>query len=197
MTKQKMAESKNHDSAALRRTEQWLEQWVIGQGLCPFAQHPWQQGRVELRLSVAKTQDALLADLDAALQSLAADPQVETLLLVHPEVLQEFYDYNDFLDLADALIQARDWEGEFQIASFHPDYQFADTSPDAVENYTNRSPYPLLHILREGSVSAAIAHHPDVDQIPQRNIALLQQLGLAQVQTLQSPPIEPEDQHGQ
>lgn len=172
--------------AVLQRTKLWLEEWVLGQGLCPFARHPWEQGRVRFELSSAHDAEALLVDLVAALQGLEDAPQVETLLLVHPQALLNFADYNDFLDLADALLQARGWEGVFQVASFHPDYQFADVAADAVENYTNRSPYPLLHLLREASVSAAIDHHPDVDAIPERNIAHLQGLGAAEVRRLQA-----------
>ena len=112
------------------------------------------------------------------------DESIETTLLIHPRVLQEFYHYNQFLNAADGLLVQMDLSGVFQIASFHPDYQFGGTQPDDVENFTNKSPYPLLHLIREDSLERAIAQYPDSDQIPERNITLLNSLGRNKVQTL-------------
>jgi hypothetical protein len=126
----------------------------------------------------------LLLDLHAELELSLGDDTIETTLLIHPYVLQDFYIYNDFLVLADALLEQMDLDGVFQIASFHPDYQFADTLPGDVENYTNRSPFPMLHILREASLSLAIDSHPDIDSIPQQNIRLMHEMGLERLKLL-------------
>lgn len=159
---------------------QWLQRAVIGLNLCPFARAPYTHGRVRMRVSRARDTDALLVDLAEELQTLhAADPAViETTLLIHPEVLEDFFEYNDFLDVADACLQELALDGELQIASFHPDYQFADTTANAIENCTNRSPYPILHLLRETSIERAVASMPDTGDIYRRNIETLRKLGL-------------------
>lgn len=162
-------------------TRHWLEKAVIGLDLCPFARPVHLQDRIRYVVSEAETPEALLADLAAELQALAAaDPEeVETTLLIHPRVLADFLDYNDFLDVADAALQEVGLAGEIQIASFHPRYQFAGTAPDDIENYTNRSPYPILHLLREASVERAVAAFPDASRIYEKNIETLRRLGHA------------------
>ena len=135
-------------------------------------------------LTRANTEDALLEALRAELELLEKNPLVETTLLVLPEVLQDFFDYNQFLNYAEALLVQMKLEGIYQIAGFHPDYQFAGTDPEDVENYTNRSPYPLLHLIREDSLERAIARHPDVSGIPVRNIALMKSMGLKRLREL-------------
>jgi uncharacterized protein len=167
------------DADVVAATQRWLERAVVGLNLCPFARAPLAQGRVRLRVSAATDAHALLDDLGAEAQRLmqvdAAD--VETTLLIHPHVFANFLDYNDFLDDVDALLAAFDLDGELQVAGFHPDYRFADSDADAIENATNRSPYPMLHLLREASIDAAIAAVPDTDAIYRRNIDTLQALG--------------------
>lgn len=160
-------------------TRHWLENLVIKSNLCPFASHPYQNGRVRLIVTDSARPEYLLEDLLHELRHLQATPveELETTLLIHPGTLENFHDYNDFLDLADALLEQEGFEGHIQIASFHPDYQFADTSEHDAENYTNRSPWPMLHLLREASLEKAIAAHNDVDHIPERNIALMQEMG--------------------
>lgn len=150
----------------------WLETVVIGERLCPFAAQPYRQGRVEFRVSEAKDDEALLMDLHGAASELLASPpeQIETTVLLLTRHLQAFEDYNDFLDLADALLLQQGWDGELQIASFHPNYRFADAPADDRSHWTNRAPWPLLHLLREESVEAALAQHPDPAAIPERNI---------------------------
>jgi hypothetical protein len=167
------------DAQIIRATRRWLERVVIGLNLCPFARAPFVQQRVRFRVSRAQDEDALLADLREELVALsAADPQIcETTLLIHPDVLADFLDYNDFLDDADEALRALGLEGELQIASFHPDYQFADAVENAVENYTNRSPYPILHLLREASIERALESIADPDEIYRRNIQTLRTLG--------------------
>ena len=167
------------DAAVVAATRRWVERAVIGLNLCPFARAPFVQQRVRFRVSHARSEDALLADLREELEALhAADPLIcETTLLIHPGVLADFLDYNDFLDAADATLLALGLEGELQVASFHPDYRFADAAEDAIENCTNRSPYPTLHLLREASIEHAVESVADTDDIYRRNVETLRRLG--------------------
>ena len=160
-------------------TRAWLEKAVIGLNLCPFAKSVHVGNQIRYAVSDARSPEALLADLARELQTLAAaDPtEVETTLLIHPRVLDDFLVYNDFLDIADAAVEELGLTGTIQVASFHPQYQFADTEPDAIENYSNRSPYPMLHLLREESVERAVAAFPDAERIPDRNIETLRRIG--------------------
>ena len=151
--------------------------------LCPFAASPIAQQKVRIAVSNTRDEHGLLGELQEEILKLAHDPSIETTLLVHPLALNDFLEYNDFLSITDALLRDMDAEGNFQIASFHPDYQFANTQRDDAENYTNRSPYPLLHILRESSLSQAIDTHPNVDDIPLQNIAKLNSLGTESLHT--------------
>ena len=160
-------------------TREWLEKAVIGLNLCPFAKAVHAGNQIRYAVSDAQTPEALLADLVRELQMLAAPDRtdVETTLLIHPRVLVDFVDYNDFLDIADAAVEELGFVGTIQVASFHPQYRFADTEPDAIENFSNRSPYPMLHLLREESVERAIAAFPDVARTPERNIETLRSIG--------------------
>ena len=160
-------------------TRAWLEKAVIGLNLCPFAEAVHVGNQIRYTVSDAQIPEALLNDLARELQTLAAaDPaEVETTLLIHPRVLGEFPDYNDFLDIAEAAVDELGLTGTIQVASFHPQYRFADTEPDAIENYSNRSPYPMLHLLREESVERAVAAFPDAGRIPDRNIEILRRIG--------------------
>lgn len=165
------------ESEVTNATRKWVEDVVVGYNLCPFAKRELVRNRVRFVVSDAATEDELLQALHAELQRLDDEPEIETTLLIHPRILQAFAPYNEFLDAADGLLAYLDMEGVYQIASFHPDYQFADTEPEAAENYTNRSPFPMLHLLREASLEAAIDSYPEVDDIPQRNIELMNKLG--------------------
>ena len=158
-------------------TRRWVEQAVIGLNLCPFAKREWVRDRVRIVVTHDTEEWALLATLHAELDFLEANPAVETTLIVHPDLLTDFFDYNQFLGDADALLNGLDLEGIYQIASFHPDYQFGGTDPDDAENYTNRSPFPMLHLLREASLEGAIARYPDVDSIPDNNMNLMNDKG--------------------
>ena len=168
-----------HDPIA--DTRRWLERAVIGLNLCPFAKAVHAKGQVRYVLSEATTPEALLEQLGEELRLLRDTPanQVDTTLIVHPGVLQDFLDYNDFLALADDLVAQLGLEGELQVASFHPQYQFAGSEPDDIANFTNRAPHPTLHLLREASVERAVAAYPDPDVIVDRNIATLRDLGRA------------------
>ena len=167
------------EDEVILRTRRWIEKAVIGLNLCPFAKAVYVKQQVRIVLSDATTEAALLAELGEELTLLKdTDPQrIDTTLIVHPQVLQSFPDYNDFLELADGLVAELDLEGVIQVASFHPDYQFADAEIDDVSNNTNRSPYPTLHLLREDSIDRAVAAYPDPSVLFERNIEVVEELG--------------------
>jgi hypothetical protein len=162
----------------------WVEDLVVGLNLCPFAGRELVRNRVRFVVTEAATEEQLLAALGTELSLLNDNAAVETTLLIHPDVLQDFFDYNQFLDTAERLLVQTELEGVYQIASFHPDYQFAGTAVGDAENFTNRSPYPMLHILREASLALSIAAYPDVEQIPVRNIEQMKSLGREKLQSL-------------
>lgn len=179
------------DSAAaankiIAATQTWLEKAVIGLNLCPFAKAVHAHYRIRYHVSHAQSTAALLQDLASELQTLhAADPnECETTLLIHPFVLRDFIEYSLFLPTAEATASKLGYGAEFQIASFHPQYQFNDAEGDAIENYTNRSPYPMLHLLRESSVARAVAAFPDAADIYEKNMDTLRRLGHAGWQRL-------------
>ena len=161
------------------QTRLWLERAVIGLNLCPFAKAVHTKGQVRYVLSTATEPEALLAELVDELKFLRdTDPaEVDTTLLIHPQVLTDFLDFNDFLDPADGALEALGLEGVLQIASFHPQFQFAGTDPDDLGNFSNRAPYPTLHLLREDSIDRAVMAFPEADAIYERNIETLEQLG--------------------
>jgi hypothetical protein len=164
---------------AIAVTQHWLEHAVIGLNLCPFAKAVQVKQQIRWVESTARDAHGLLDDLVHELQYLAAaDPEaVDTTLLIHPQALTDFLDYNEFLDIADAAVEKLGLGGVLQVASFHPQYQFEGTSPGDVENLSNRSPYPMLHLLREDSIARAVAAYPDTAVIYERNIETLRQLG--------------------
>ncbi len=174
------------DAEIIASTQRWLERAVIGLNLCPFAKAEHVHGRIRYVVSDAKSDDQLLSLLEQEIAYLiTTEPaRTETTLLIHPYVLGDFLDYNDFLTQADEALERADPDAHVQIASFHPHYQFAGTARDDIDNYTNRSPYPMLHLLREDSVERAVAAFPDASQIYERNIATLRQLGLAGWKTM-------------
>ena len=169
------------DAPFIDATRAWIERAVVGLNLCPFARAPLVKQRIRFAVSHARDTDTLLDDLCGELQSLAAvdADDGETTLLIHPHVLGDFLHYNDFLDVADAAVQTLRLEGVLQVASFHPQYQFAGSAPADIENFSNRSPYPTLHLLREASVERATAAMSDPDEIYRRNLVTLGALGLA------------------
>ena len=175
------------------RTRHWIETIVIGLNLCPFARRVFEGDKIRYTVSEAQDEVALLKDLERELRTLSDAPiaAIETTLLIHPNVLGDFLDYNDFLDPAERLIDDLGLTGIIQLASFHPDYQFADTNPDAAENYTNRSPYPMLHLLREESFDAITDDADELLEIPRRNVETLRALGraaiLAKLKSIECP----------
>lgn len=166
-------------AVVLAATQRWLERAVIGLNLCPFAKAVHARQQIHYIVSAATQPEQVLDDLDAALHMLAdADPErIDTTLLILPDVLADFADYNDFLLLADHLLASCRLRGILQIASFHPAFQFQDSAANDIENATNRSPYPMLHLLREASVAKAVAAFPDAASIYQRNQETMRRLG--------------------
>ena len=167
------------DAQVLAATRRWLERAVIGLNLCPFAKAVYVKEQVRFVVSDATTPEALLEQLAEELLLLRDTPpeQTDTTLLIHPQVLGDFLDFNDFLDNADAAVEALDLAGVLQVASFHPDYRFAGTADEDIGNYTNRAPYPTLHLIREASIDRAVEAFPDADVIVQRNLSTLEKLG--------------------
>jgi hypothetical protein len=191
MTDLEKLASLENDEEIILAVRQWVETFVVGMNLCPFAKRELVKNRVRFVTTAATTAEQLLQVLQTELELLNADPSVETTLLIHPAVLQDFYDFNDFLGCADILLLDMELEGIYQVASFHPDYQFGGTRSGDAENYTNRAPYPVLHLLREESLERVIADYPDVDDIPERNIELMNSLGQDKLQALLKSCLKP------
>lgn len=171
---------------AINKTKNWIEKMVINLNLCPFAKLPFQTDKIRYvvveETNLSKLVEVLMLEMRRLVVTNAKE--IETTLIIHPYLLIDFYDYNDFLAVADEVLHQELLEGIIQIASFHPQYQFADTSKDAVENYTNRSPYPMLHLLREASLEKVLEHYPNPELIPERNVTHLKHLGLDKIKLL-------------
>lgn len=167
----------------IERTRRWVADFIVGHNFCPFAGTPLQQNRIRFEYCEATDQESLMLALWQEATHLLDHPaeEVETSILVHPQVLTDFDEYLDFLGAAELLLEDREWEEEIQIASFHPDYLFEGVDPDDNSHYTNRSPYPMLHLLRQDSVSRAVDNHPDIESIPERNIEWLQKQKTAEI----------------
>ncbi len=158
--------------AVIAAVEKWLADVVVGLNLCPFARRPMRAGQVRFAVSAAETDEALMQELLAEMERLdsLSPAELETTLLVIPHHLQEFTDFNQFLDLAEWLVERHGYSGIYQLATFHPHYQFAGTAPGDAENLTNRAPYPILHLIREESIERVLANYPDPESIPEQNI---------------------------
>lgn len=174
-----MVDAQIKDAAVIAQTKLWLEKAVIGLNLCPFAKGVHIKDQIRYFVSHATTTEELIKDLMAELEVLAeVNPEkIDTTLLIHPFVMQDFLDYNDFLEVADATLEELDLDGILQVASFHPQYQFEDAAPDDIDNYTNRSPFPTLHLLREDSIDKAVEAFPEAEQIYEKNMQTLRALG--------------------
>ncbi len=167
------------DFPIIAATQAWIEKAVIGLNLCPFAKSVYVKQQIRYVVSAAQEVDALVTELESELLALqAADPaKIDTTLIIIPDALSDFLDYNDFLTVADNLLEDLELDGEIQIASFHPQYQFAGTTTNDIENYTNRSPYPILHLLREASIERAVDAFPEAEMIFEKNMETLRKLG--------------------
>ena len=167
------------DEEVLNQTRYWLEKAVIGLNLCPFAKAVYVKNQVRLVVSHARHADDLLEELDRELDLLVATPasEIDTTLLIHPTLFEDFLDFNDFLEVAEGVVDEHELEGVVQLASFHPRFQFDGTEPDDIGNYTNRAPFAMLHLLREESVARAVEAFPEAESIFEQNIATLEKLG--------------------
>lgn len=175
----------NHiEQEIIHHTRQWVSQVVIGMGFCPFAAKPFQEDRIRYVVLTDGSLQHLLERVIREAYHLDEHPDTETTLILLPDQYPDFLDYLDVLDLAEQLLIDQDYEGIYQIASFHPLYQFADTAPDDPANYTNRSPYPMLHLIREASITRVLEHYPDPESIPERNRALTREKGLVAMMAL-------------
>ena len=163
----------------LAATRHWLEKAVIGLNLCPFAKAVYVKNQVRLVVSRARHADDLLEELDRELDLLVATPaeEIDTTLLIHATLFEDFLDFNDFPEVADGVVEEHGLEGVIQLASFHPRFQFDGTEPDDISNYTNRAPFAMLHLLREDSVEKAVEAFPDAETIFEENIKTLEKLG--------------------
>lgn len=176
----------NNTENVLGITKAWLEAFVLGLNLCPFARHPYRTEKIRYVVFEGEDLEQLTETLVKELQYLdTTTPSVcETVLIILKDALADFQEYLDYLEMAEIVVEQMDFEGIFQVASFHPDYQFDETLPNDVENYTNRSPYPILHLLREDSVERAIEAFPEVGDIPTQNIETMKKLGIQTVKKM-------------
>jgi len=167
------------DEEVLKQTRHWLEKAVIGLNLCPFAKAVYVKNQVRLVVSHARHADDLLEELDRELDLLVATPpeELDTTLLIHPTLFDDFLDFNDFLEVAEGVLDEHELEGVVQLASFHPKFQFDGTEADDIGNYTNRAPFAMLHLLREASIDRAVEAFPQAEAIFEENIKTLKNLG--------------------
>lgn len=168
----------------IQQTLKWIQSMVIGLNLCPFAKHELDKNAVRIEVSTAKTFAAGIHDLLTEIEHLNTTPATGTTLLLFPSFLSDFSEYLDFVDHSNETLAQSGYQGIYQLATFHPQYQFHGTDSDDVSNYTNRSPYPMLHLLREEMLDRALAFYGPTEAIPENNIACLQRLGLAEVTRL-------------
>ena len=185
-----MSASPWRDDPVIAATRRWVDRAVIGLNLCPFAKGVQTKGQVHYAVSPATDGQELLDDLKSELHALhAADPaQRDTTLLIAPQVFADFLDFNNFLDRADRLLRKMRLGGDYQIASFHPQFLFADADADDMSHYTNRAPYPILHLLREASIDRAVEAFPDAALIFEKNMQTLRALGVEGWQALDVGP---------
>jgi len=181
-TDKRKGDSTPSQDAIKVETLRWLNEVVIGLNLCPFARKPASENRVRLVVSEAQDDDALLEDLAREMTLLDTTPvaELETTLVIIPQHLQDFFDYTQLLSWAQKMLKRNGWLGVYQLASFHPNYCFAGADLDYVENLTNRSPYPIVHIIREASLEKALAYFPDVERVPENNQRAMTELSAAQ-----------------
>lgn len=172
------------DQQITTATQAWLKSFVIEYNICPFAKRELERGSIRFSINSDTDIEQCLQHLMQECDLLDTEPGIETTLLVYANAFAEFDDYLDFVEIAEVLLAEQGYEGIYQLASFHPDYIFEGSEPDDAANYTNRSPYPMLHLLRESSIEQAVAAYPNPEAIPLRNIELTRKLGLANMQAL-------------
>lgn len=173
----------NRDNV-IKKTQTWLQGFIVKLNICPFAKREIEGGGLKIHVADTPLLPSALEELLMELLFLDTNPSVATTLLVFPALFKDFFQYLDFVEYAELLLQEQGYEGTYQLATFHPDYCFAGTDFDDVSNYTNRSPYPMLHILREEDVEKAIAYYGDTTKIPENNIATMNKLGLSNIKKI-------------
>ena len=171
----------NH-SLIIKQVQNWLFSVVIAYSICPFAKREFDRGSIHYEVIVSNELNQQLEQLILSCEQLDEHPEIETSLLIFPNLFSDFYDYLDFVDIANELIHKQGYEGIYQLATFHPEYCFDGSDENDASNYTNRSPYPMLHLLREASLEKVLASYPDPESIPERNIELTRGLGLTAMQ---------------
>lgn len=172
----------NSEQTIIQQTKNWVEEIVIGLDLCPFAAKPFQNNRIEYIVVGGDSTEKHLQQLADSFNLLDNNPDIETSLLIYAGAYQTFDDYLDWLDYANHLLDDLNYTGHYQLASFHPDYRFAGSMKNDAGNFTNRSPYPMLHLIREKSLEAAVKNFPDIEQVPKNNIKKLQEIGYTEMQ---------------
>lgn len=173
---------RDSEQTIILQTKNWVEEIVIGLNLCPFAAQPFQNNSIEYTVITGDSTEQHLQQLADNFSLLDNNPDIETSLLIYPDDYQNFDDYLDWLDYANYLLDDLNYSGHYQIASFHPDYRFAGSTKSDASNFTNRSPWPMLHLIRERSLETALASYPDIEQVPKNNIKKLQKIGYAAMQ---------------
>ncbi len=166
----------------IQKTKNWVEQIVIGLNLCPFAAQPFHNETIDYAVMTGDSIEQHLQQLADTFNRFDDDATLETSLLIYPEAYQAFNDYLDFLDYANRLLDDLQYTGYYQLASFHPDYRFEHSAENDASNFSNRSPFPMLHLIREESLEAAIANYPDIEQVPKNNIIKLREIGYPEMQ---------------
>ncbi len=165
------------EDSMIASVKHWLDKTIIGFNFCPFAKREFDAGKIHYEVVDDSNPEEQLHAIVNEFHRLDKHPEIETTLVILPLGLESYFGYLDFLDIANDLLTDEGYEGIYQLASFHPDYCFADVKQDDPSNYTNRSPLPVIHIIREQSLEKVIAHHPDPEGIPDRNIALAKETG--------------------
>jgi len=184
MDKQKIVTGSSNEDVILQQTINWIRSFIVAYNICPFAKHVVNNGTLKLQVSKATKTENALEDLMLNVAQLDTNTNIETSILIFPYLFVDFIDYLEFIDLSEALLFEQDYEGIYQLATFHPHYCFAGVLANDVSNFTNRSPYPMLHLLREDSVEQAIAFHGKTEEIPSENIATMHKLGLEKIKKI-------------
>jgi len=176
-----MIESKD---LCVKETIKWVRDFVIKLNLCPFAKHEMDKGSASIKASNAESLEEAMIAFMTEVETLNTNANIDTTLLVFPNCLKNFFEYLDFIDIAESTLKSKDYEGVYQLATFHPDYCFAGVDAEDVTNYTNRSPYPMVHLLREEQLESAINYYGDTSKIPENNMACLRKLGIVEIQKM-------------
>ena len=170
------------NQAVIQQTKNWVEEIVIGLNLCPFASLPFHNNAIEYSVNTGSSTEQHLQQLADCFARLDDSTNIETSLLIYPDAYQAFDNYLDLLDIANQLLEDLHYTGSYQLASFHPDYRFAGSAENDASNFSNRSPCPMLHVIRESSLEKAIANYPNIEQVPENNIKKLQEIGYQEMQ---------------